>query len=1857
MNRILALSALILVLMSSDLWSQPTFRFPTEMHNAGDNFCIDVKTRDFTDLLTLNFTITWDPTVIRFTGVQNLNFEDLDLGDFNTSQVNDGKLVLNWSNVDQQGVTIDRGIEETYVIFQLCFKAIGTFGKNSPICIAETPIPEVTRTGTNNINIGLFQEKGLIGVEVFPIVMDVTEEEVNQGDFVCVDMKVSNFINIVSMQFTIEYDSSLLEFDGVNNYNVLPGFNPNRDINNLFPSVLTMSWFNTQPVTLADSTSMIGLCFRAKGNCKTNSPIRITGKWTVIDAVTNDEPTPGAGINIGIFPLDGKVSINPCDNTSGLLLKGTCPQGMPGESVCVDVTADRFQGLGEVQFLIKWNPSVLEFVSAVSIDGRFNPTINTTGAGIGTVRITWTSGRPSASLTLPDGTKILRLCFKIIGDGTVSSSVSFTGNPAIVKKTGSNTNIGLSTQNGCVVVIAPPGLTLSAGYFEGYRSQRTCMDVRVANFYGVNKMQFTIAYQENLVRLDSVTNISVPGMTKSNFTNLGNGFIKVDWENPTGFGESLPDGSSAFQLCFTIIGDSLKCSTIEFVDEPTPIYITTEDNGDFNIGLNNNPGQICILDPGSFTVLGGKVSGNLDEVVCMDIKVVNFTQITSTQYSLNWDVNVAEYDHVEFPGTLPGLTNSNFDFTNTNVGILTLSWNAGTPGGVTLADSAVIFRVCFKIVGNAMSCSDVGFAEDPLDIRITNAFSGGQNIGLTNFDGRVCAKDYMRIVDTVVTQIGCPGSSTGELYVKVIGGTTPYKYVWSGTGQTSAFIKDLPEGTYTVTITDSSTPASRIVRTFRLTVSGAAPVAQAGPDVFMNCNNLPTRLDANGSTTGTNIRYQWRTLNTGGVVAPSDRTLTPTVLGAGTYVLDVFNSLTNCLSMDTAMVLPAQNPVADATVSERFNCLLDRVNLMGSTSSGNDLQYLWTYLDGTDGIEPGTQSTQNAICRKAGRYQLSVIERMTGCTAFDTVTVLANFDIPIADAGPDKAITCNADTLILGGDNTSSGPEFTYEWSRLEDGNIISKADESAIAINATGLYQIHVIDTTNGCTAYDTVRVIGDPNIPDANAGANAVLTCRTPKIQLNGTASSQGSRYEYLWTAYGGGFIQPGQQRTLTPVVSLPGIYQLMVRDTVNGCEDFSNVTISQNKAEPRATIPVDTINLGCRIDEVPVDAQGSSTGTGFTYLWSTRDGGSIQNPTSISTVLRGDGRYYFQVTDDRNGCTALDSILLLQDTTNRPTVIIAPPLQQINCIDSLVQLNAIGSSSGTNFTIAWGPSSAIVSGQNTLTPKVNQPGEYTLSILDNSNGCFTSSKVSVSENKTQPTAAVAKNTLELPCEPPIVQLAATGSTSGPSMFYSWATSAGTPVPGGNAFSINVSNPGRYILTVRDNLNGCTDTTSVTVKPNTNSVVASAGADATLTCKTRSIQLTGVGSSATSRIKFKWLSPNGNTLASTLPYAVTAPGTYILQVRDTVDGCSDADTVVIYENIVAPTVNAGSDQQFNCAFTTATISGTVNAGPDLVTFRWRALGGGLITNPSALTTTVGSAGSYVLEATNDVNGCSARDTVSITIQSTLEQAQANADGDQCQDFAVLQGNLPPGTEGRWTTTGAARIDNASAASAMVTLLPAGMSTFVWTLSTADCPNYSRDTVHLNIESRPTLRNEVATMGPDQAQLSFGLLANDDLTGLSGWTFQVIKQPDAGSIVQANTDGTIVYERPEKFGGSVEITYEVCSQVCPNYCDTAFLKINIQKPERRDTVPPNAITPNGDGMNDALVFEALLEEPNPYPDNELIVFNRWGDIVYQARPYLNDWQGTNNNGNNLPHGTYYFILRLNIAAGEILRGDVTILR
>lgn len=111
---------------------------------------------------------------------------------------------------------------------------------------------------------------------------------------------------------------------------------------------------------------------------------------------------------------------------------------------------------------------------------------------------------------------------------------------------------------------------------------------------------------------------------------------------------------------------------------------------------------------------------------------------------------------------------------------------------------------------------------------------------------------------------------------------------------------------------------------------------------------------------------------------------------------------------------------------------------------------------------------------------------------------------------------------------------------------------------------------------------------------------------------------------------------------------------------------------------------------------------------------------------------------------------------------------------------------------------------------------------------------------------------------------------------------------------------------------------------------------------------------------------------------------------------------------------------------------------------------------------------------------------------------------------------------------------------------------------------------------------------------------------------------------------------------GYVSFIYQLCSEACPDLCDQAVVTINVR--ETFCTYIPNVITPNDDGINDYLEVPCLGSDL--YPNNYLIIYNQWGDKVYEAAPYDNSpdkaWRGTLDGkpGQPLPDGTYFYYFK-----------------
>lgn len=158
-----------------------------------------------------------------------------------------------------------------------------------------------------------------------------------------------------------------------------------------------------------------------------------------------------------------------------------------------------------------------------------------------------------------------------------------------------------------------------------------------------------------------------------------------------------------------------------------------------------------------------------------------------------------------------------------------------------------------------------------------------------------------------------------------------------------------------------------------------------------------------------------------------------------------------------------------------------------------------------------------------------------------------------------------------------------------------------------------------------------------------------------------------------------------------------------------------------------------------------------------------------------------------------------------------------------------------------------------------------------------------------------------------------------------------------------------------------------------------------------------------------------------------------------------------------------------------------------------------------------------------------------------------------------------------------------------------------------------------------------------DSTMAMFSVVANDSIFPAGDFVVDTsCSTLPAG--VRYLGDGVFAFEVNDQFR-PFEFLYCLCSASCPDLCDTAAL-VTVQLDVTDCTFIPNVITPNKDGVNDYFRIPCLDSER--FPDNSIVIYNQWGDKVFDAAPYNNMWDGTLNgeSGKDLPDGVYYYIFQ-----------------
>jgi hypothetical protein len=767
----------------------------------------------------------------------------------------------------------------------------------------------------------------------------------------------------------------------------------------------------------------------------------------------------------------------------------------------------------------------------------------------------------------------------------------------------------------------------------------------------------------------------------------------------------------------------------------------------------------------------------------------------------------------------------------------------------------------------------------------------------------------LNVGDSIIT-FCTPTSAT----VGSNGGTSPYTYLWSPGGQTTATVTGLSTGTYTITVTDALGCSAS---TSLFVVGSSIPFV-----IISSISHTNVECTANGTATVNAAQgvppytYLWSNAQTNS---------TATGLSVGTYTISVTDQ-TGCSATGTATIINTA-------------VIRDSITGLGPFQ----VIHYWDFNQTPPGGGGGGDSLGNSHYPLVAPYSLipggnpRII--YTRPNAHQTTPLVCTLKDSIIDNGTQGAFVNDlnkvpAINFVLGNDTASNVANNLFIRSRNPDENAYIymylptngyKNIQLNYAISASStkgaLFNVFSYSTNGGSTwnpltsAMDTFNTGGN-NHPDSlqminpttaaglwypvqinfssdnnvNNNPNFILRWEYEGTGSNGTSgndrydnfSVSGSLYgeqcnasnDYAAQAgvkYGTGpytysWAPAGGTNALASNLSA-GVYTLTVTDA-NGCSATSTISITQPSLLS-ASISSST-NILCNGGSNGSASVTASGGTSpYGYRWSPGN-----NTTTTVTGLSA-GTYTITVTD-LDGCIATASVTLTQ-----PNALLANAtlVNNINCNGSNTGAAQSTPSGGTPaYTFAWS------NGATTSSISSLSAGTYTLTVTD-AHGCNATGSVTI----TQPSAALLANVTlvnNISCNGNnngSTQSAPSGGT--PTYIYSWSNGATTS-------SISGLSAGAYTLTVTDAY-GCTATGSVTITQ-PSALLANATITSNVNCNNNnSGSIQSAPSGGTPAYTYTW--SNGATTSS---ISSLSAGSYTVTVTDH-NGCTATAAATITQAV----------------------------------------------------------------------------------------------------------------------------------------------------------------------------------------------------------------------------------------------------------------------------------------------------------------------------------------------------------------------
>jgi gliding motility-associated-like protein len=1074
----------------------------------------------------------------------------------------------------------------------------------------------------------------------------------------------------------------------------------------------------------------------------------------------------------------------------------------------------------------------------------------------------------------------------------------------------------------------------------------------------------------------------------------------------------------------------------------------------------------------------------------------------------------------------------------------------------------------------------------------------------------------LSIITATTQNVNCFGDNTGAINITPNGGTAPYSYNWSN-GANTEDLTSLIAGSYTVTITDANGCITSGTWLVSQPLAALTSSAVADPDVYCYGDSTGSaNLTVSGGTTP--YAYVW-----------SNGSTTQDIFGltAGIYAVTITDAL-GCTDMQTVSINQPAAPLA-ATVPSPVHvlCFGDSTGSINLLMSGGTAPYNFNWSNGA--------TTEDLTSLFAGTYSVTVTDSI-GCVTNTTVNIT---EPTAALTGSIESVT----SVLCFGNSTGAvniaiaggTAPYTYNWS-----NGSTTQDITGLA---AGPYTCTITDA-NGCATQLTATV-NQPSAPLAIAPSSVqnVLCFGGSTGAVHIAISGGTGPYAFNWS----------NGSTTHDITFLPaGSYTVTVTDA-NGCTETLTSTITEPAAPLTGSTTI-TSNISCFAgNNGSIDLTVSGGTSPYSFLWS--NGSTTEDISGLAA-----GVFTVTVTDINN-CS-----IMITDSIVQPAGALALILnvdQNVSCnggTDGSISLTVNGGTTPYNYNWSNGATTQNIS---------NLPfGVYTVTVTD-ANGCNSIQSVGVSQPSVALNSSVS-NLVDVLCHGDnsgILDIYVIGGTL--PYTFNWSNGATTE-------DITGIGAGIYTVTITD-ANGCTSSLTDTITEPAAPLQDTLMQVVHVFCagdQSGSLEIFVDG--GTSPYSYQWSNGTSTSLNDSL-----AAGIYTVTVTDA-NGCSImiTDTVIgfaaisstitmspvlchgDYSGSVTANITGGTAPyiySWNTGDTTSALN-NVQAGGYSVTITdvngCTTTSSATVTEPQAplsiagapydadclggtgggvnITVTGGTpgysyqwsngdttqslsgvlAGTFTLMIT-DANGCIDSAQYVVNNNSTLN---VNA---SVLDFCVggsttLISDSIPGAQYQWYYNGSPLMG----ANNMTFNTPAGGYYYIEV--TTPCGVFISDSVQVVVHtlSNISVSNPQFICPPESASLVATGGISYNWSPATNINFTNIPNPTVYP-----TESTIyTVEITNEYGCTTELSVPVSV-----ICDSLLV--------------PTGFSPNDDGVNDGYVIDDIQS----YDGNKLWIYNRWGNLVYKAENYANEWDGVSNVkgmyfGRKVPSGTYFYILDLN---------------